>query len=394
MNNLFWSWQKKTDFKGLVSVVTHLIKKEGEDQYGRTYITPEMLLHIVHTIKLGLTADGEKQGIAFAVEDVLPFAEQIVAAIRAKEQDYPDALMESIELLANLYRADTQWSKAASTLSSFKFGTYRQVAATPEKRIAWYLDTAEYWLEIQDDARASQAAQNAHAIIAETKDMKLVFRLKTCLARCRDFARKYLPAAMLYLELSQNLYGLDIDEKDIMSTVENAVNCAILAEAGPPRSRVLAMLYSDERSKQLASFPLLEKMFKDRIVRTEEFQAFAQNLQEHHKAQGKGGRTVLQNAIIEHNMLAASKIYNNIKFDQLGVLLSIGAKEAEALASTMIEGRRMKAVIDQVEGVVEFQGATAGLDVWDYQIRDVCTVVNGLVDSITSKSQKYVALLK
>jgi len=214
------------------------------------------------------------------------------------------------------------------------------------------------------------------------------------MARCRDFQRKYLPAALLYLELSQNLYGLDIDEKDIMATVENAVTCAILAEAGPPRSRVLAMLYSDERSKQLANFQLLEKMFKERIVRAGEVEAFAQILKPHHKAEGKGGRTVLQNAIIEHNMLAASKIYNNIKFDQLGVLLSIGAKEAESLAATMIEGRRMKAVIDQVEGLVEFQGATAGLDVWDAQIRDVCSVVNSLVDSITTKSPKYWNLLK
>jgi len=385
---------KKKDLKGFLAVATHLIKKEGEDHYGRSYITPELLSHLVRTIKIGLGEEGEKQGIVFEVEDILPIMEQIVTVIRTKEQDFPDQLMDAVELLANLYRSEDQWAKAAGALSSFKFQNYRQVSASPEKRVAWFAETAEYWLEIQDDGRASQQIQNAHAMISEIKDMKLVFRFKTCMARCRDFQRKYLPAAMQYLELSHNVYGLDIDEKDIMATVENAITCAILAEAGPPRSRVLAMLYSDERSKQSPNYPLLEKMFKERIVRAGEVEAFAAILKPHHKAEGKGGRTVLQNAIIEHNMLAASKIYNNIKFDQLGVLLSIGAKEAEALAATMIEGRRMKAVIDQVEGLVEFQGASAGLDIWDAQIRDVCSVVGGLVDTITSKSPKYVSLLK
>ncbi len=35
---------------------------------------------------------------------------------------------------------------------------------------------------------------------------------------------------------------------------------------GPSRSRVLAMLYSDERSQHLANYNLLEKVFKVRRV--------------------------------------------------------------------------------------------------------------------------------
>ena len=36
---------------------------------------------------------------------------------------------------------------------------------------------------------------------------------------------------------------------------------------------------------------------------------------------------VLQNSVIEHNLLAASKIYQNIRFDQLGFLLGIRPAE-------------------------------------------------------------------
>lgn len=35
------------------------------------------------------------------------------------------------------------------------------------------------------------------------------------------------------------------------------------------------------------------------------------------------GSTILDRAVIEHNLLSASKLYNNISFDELGALLEI-----------------------------------------------------------------------
>ena len=35
------------------------------------------------------------------------------------------------------------------------------------------------------------------------------------------------------------------------------------------------------------------------------------------------GSTILDRAVIEHNLLSASKLYNNISFDELGSLLEI-----------------------------------------------------------------------
>lgn len=39
------------------------------------------------------------------------------------------------------------------------------------------------------------------------------------------------------------------------------MQCAILAKAGPQRSRMLAMLYKDERSSKLEIYSILEKMY-------------------------------------------------------------------------------------------------------------------------------------
>ena len=47
---------------------------------------------------------------------------------------------------------------------------------------------------------------------------------------------------------------------------------------------------------------------------------------------------VLERAVIEHNMLAASKLYTNISFEQLGALLGIDATKVRALGAERMGG--------------------------------------------------------
>lgn len=60
------------------------------------------------------------------------------------------------------------------------------------------------------------------------------------------------------------------------------------------------------------------------------------------------GSTILDRAVTEHNLLAASKLYNNITFPELGALLQISPAKAEKIASQMITEGRMNGYIDQV----------------------------------------------
>ena len=46
-------------------------------------------------------------------------------------------------------------------------------------------------------------------------------------------------------------------------------------------------------------------------------EAFASGLATHQKATLEDGSTVLDRAVIEHNMLATSRLYANISFDQV-----------------------------------------------------------------------------
>ena len=45
---------------------------------------------------------------------------------------------------------------------------------------------------------------------------------------------------------------------------------------------------------------------------------------------------------MEHNLLASSRLYLNIKFEELGLVLGVDAERAEAMARSMIEEGRMQ----------------------------------------------------
>ena len=69
-----------------------------------------------------------------------------------------------------------------------------------------------------------------------------------------------------------------------------------------------------------------------------------------------GPSTVLDRAVMEHNLLASSNIYNNITFRGLGALLDLTPGAAETMARKMIEQGRLRGSIDQVDKVIWFEG--------------------------------------
>lgn len=199
-----------------------------------------------------------------------------------------------------------------------------------------------------------------------------------------------------------------------------AVQCAILAGAGPQRSRTLAILYKDERTHHLPSFPILEKTYLDRLIRADQVTEFFATLKPHHRAQLADGTTVLDRAIREHNVLAVSKIYNNISFDELAALLSVSSETAEAIACQMISENRMVGSIDQVEKIISFESGgaahndekggdatglspTAGgrtssrrlepsmLEIakWDSAIQTLCQDIDAVISAIQAKHPEY-----
>ena len=64
---------------------------------------------------------------------------------------------------------------------------------------------------------------------------------------------------------------------------------------------------------------------------------------------------MLDKALIEHNIVVISRIYMNIKFNELGNFLGIQPEQAEEFVANMVAEGRVQAVLDQENELVEFE---------------------------------------
>lgn len=282
---------------------------------------------------------------------------------------------------------------------------------TVDYKLETYLKIARLYLEDDDPVQAEAYINRASLLQSETKKGELLVLYKVCYARVLDYRRKFIEAAQRYNELS---YRTIVDEGERMTALKNALICTILASAGQQRSRMLATLFKDERCQHLPAYSILEKMYLDRIIRRSELQEFEALLQLHQKASTLDGSSILDRAVFEHNLLSASKLYNNITFIELGTLLDIDPKKAERIASQMITEERMNGYIDQIDGIVHFESeskkiinfvcliqinvtkifyftAREILPLWDKQIQSICYQVNAVIEKIGSSEPEWMA---
>ncbi|TAQ91465.1 hypothetical protein B7494_g168 [Chlorociboria aeruginascens] len=259
------------------------------------------------------------------------------------------------EIMADAYETDGEFLDAAKILSGISLDSSQRKVTNEEKVRFWMRITRNY-LEVDDTTLAEQYLNKAKNVIYTVPDRDLNLHFKLSQARIHDARRNFLAAAQGYQDIS---FMPVIAEEERLHTLSMAIKCAVLAPAGPARSRALGRLYKDERASTLDQFGILEKMFLDRLLTPAEVAKFAEGLAIHQLAKTADGSTVLAKAVVEHNLRAASRLYNNIGFDALGLLLGLDGDKAEETTAGMIEQGRLLGRIDQIERVIWFEGGEA-----------------------------------
>lgn len=312
-----------------------------------------------------------------STEEAKAIANYALEKIQPRAISFEDQVTSYRQLLSEIYENESDWKKAATMLSGIPLET-SQKQYQNDFKLRTYCKIAELYLQEGDSAQAEINLSRAAILEKDTKDQYLQIKYKAAQARIWDFKRKFVEAASKYYELSLNTL---IGENEKIDALNNALNCTILASAGKQRSRLLATLFKDERSQKLPAYNIFEKMYLERIIRSHQAKQFEVILLPHQKAITPDGSTLVDRAIIEHNLLAVSKLYNNIKFQELGNLFEISAEKAEKIASQMISEERMNGFIDQIGSIVHF-GTPECLPTWDKQMQTLCTQVNTVIEKI------------
>jgi len=281
------------------------------------------------------------------------------------------------EHLSRIYEKEENWSKSAEMLAA-TFSETGQRSCSLDVKLDKFLRITQLHLKNEKPLEAEECVNRASQLQFSTDNANLKIKFKVCYAQVLDYRGKFLDASQRYIELSTIK---EIQESERLEAIEKALNCTILAPAGPIRSGMLATLYKDERCQALPGYMILQKVFLERILKPEEVKEFSEQLMPHHKKNTADGTNILARAVTEHNILSASKLYTSICFRELGLLLDIPYVTAEKVASKMICEGRLQGSIDQIDEIVYFEQRET-LPMWDTQIHSLCSEVNAIVDSI------------
>ncbi|RKP10781.1 hypothetical protein THASP1DRAFT_34019 [Thamnocephalis sphaerospora] len=289
---------------------------------------------------------------------------------------------EQASALAAIFEDEEDWRQAARALQAIPLESgHRAVSA--DYQLKTYIHIVRLMLA-EDDAIEAEAYLNRAALLIHDngdEEDKLHFKLSQ--ARVLDAKRRFIDASMKYHQIS---YATNVEEEELV--------CAVLSPAGPQRSRVLATLYKDERTSGLDGlFSMLEKVYLDRLLEPEDINSFSMHLSEHHQARLADNSTVLDRAILEHNLLSVSRLYDCIRVGDLARFLNVAEDRAERVAARMMGEGRMRGSIDQVERLIA--GGDAGAHVasihsssthifsrWDEKLQSLCAQVEDIAGVI------------
>ncbi|KAI4870359.1 hypothetical protein F4820DRAFT_253625 [Hypoxylon rubiginosum] len=318
---------------------------------------------------------------------------------------FPDQAAALRELVADGQEANEDHDEAALTLAGIPLDS-SQRRVTAEDRVRVWVRIVRNYLEVDNTTAAETYLNKLKNVIYQVTDPTLNLHFRLSQARIRDAKREFLSASQAYHEIS---LSPAISEEERLHTLSMAVKCAILAPAGPLRSRALGRLFKDERSPHLDEFGMLERMFFDRLLAPSEVDKFARGLAPHQLALTADGSTVLARAVVEHNLLAVSRLYLNVDFASLAsVLGSLDPAKAEDTTARMIEQGRLVGRIDQIEGVVYFEageeasgekgsgradGASVGREMrrWDANVQALAEEVENVTNALQREFPDFVA---
>ena len=255
-------------------------------------------------------------------------------------------------LVADAYELQEEYIASAKTLEKIPVESSQRGISADDKAKLW-IRIVRCYVEEDDTTSALSYLNRIKQVIYLVKDKETRLHFNLNQAKILDSQRSFLDASAAYHSISLETL---IEESERLRALSEAMKCAVLAPAGPLRGRTLAKLYKDDRANQVDEFGILEKIFLNRLLSQEEVAAFASTLQPHQLAKTADGSTVLDKAVLEHNLLAASRLYSNISTRTLGTLLGVDAEKSEEYAAGMIEQGRLSGYIDQIEGYIFFEG--------------------------------------
>lgn len=204
-------------------------------------------------------------------------------------------------------------------------------------------------------------------------------RYLTVVAVILEGKRRFLDAATKYYAAAKT------SQLFASKVLPKAFVCAVLAPQSERQKSILKQLAADECRKYLgSSAAIVQRTHKHQLLRKAEADTIKSlGTPSQNASINNSGRSLLDVAIIRHNIHAVAAVYYNITIDELAAALGISEDDTEGEVHSMILSGLLAASIDQGNGLIAFQAdAAAPLREWDETINTVCVDVAAVADAI------------
>ncbi|KAI6238689.1 COP9 signalosome complex subunit 4 [Aphelenchoides fujianensis] len=291
------------------------------------------------------------------------------------EQQVKDA--EALEAAGSL-------REALAVLVNVSFES-TQRTFSDELKMEVYLKAADLFVKLDDIPGAEQQVTRASMLQTSVQDDDLLTKYKSLYAVVLDRNSRFAEAATRYYELS---YKPQLTPGEKQEVLQHALTCTLLAPPGTPKNRMLKNVFKDERCHQLVGYSVIKAMFLERLIKPAELTNFEAVLRPHQRQVDSDGTSTLQRAVLEHNILAASRLYKNITFDSLSQLLGISADQAERTIGRLITTNCLAATVDQLENIVLFDEGSPN-EQWNAYVLSVCDQTNRVSELLAKKHAEW-----
>lgn len=226
-------------------------------------------------------------------------------------------------------------------------------------------------------------------------DESLKMKFKISQALLLDSKQRFLEAGQRYIDLSIRFRDVST-EAQRTEFLEHALISTILGGASQQRARLLTFLYRDDRCRALKAYPVLEKMYNQRLISRECVRSLRPLIIQYYSDLFGGENNqkldaVLERVVVEHNMIAASKVYSSITLKNLAELLEIETEQAESTAAQMVEEERLDAFIDQIDGLIFFERDNVNSVSSGIRTQNLWTSLNQILENIEADHPKWIA---
>ncbi|CAM9021485.1 unnamed protein product [Wickerhamomyces anomalus] len=294
-------------------------------------------------------------------------------------------LMKTILNLTSIYESHDQYSKALDTLKTLQIDSlvqdFEDLLSFQKFKVEVNTRIAKDSLKIDDFENAEAYISRISPILSELESNGV----DDLILNTYKISVETMVKVGKWSDAATKLLILDKEQFDIPT-----LKYAILSQHDSLKARLLNNIVESSHILQnVLDTPLsiiFEKMYDQRIIYYDDFlQVLEYYLETNDLGLSKDYISqALSKALVENNLIAASKIYDNCSVKNFAEILQLDEAYVEEIAANMIRDQRLDALIDDINIVIEFNSQKRSpLKEWHGHMIESCTILDKIVDKIS-----------